>query len=392
MVTNAVNVPAVAADDSRSSGRSCRSPRSSARSRSSSPEAARAVSTSPTSGELAEHDTRLLTSPRSTAPSRDASTRPSTTSTRRCSRHERGIEVARGAPPRLPRLHEPRCGDGGRGRARRSWWPGTTIGRETEPRLVRALGYEIEIELEPTWSSAVNDDRARPDRPAGHAPRRGGREHRQHGRLADRRSAKALMALTARQHPGDGAHRAAAQPSRASSMCASSCLEHGHEQRVARTGRARRRVPARAARRGAPRGVLRRGTPTASDAAEAVGCDARADREVARLHLRRDAGRSCSFRATGAPTRQDRAAAGAARRRRSPAPTRSRGRPASSRGRSRRFRSCRESRRSSSTARCSLHEVVWVGAGSTATWRRSRRRARPPYARRRPSTPSRTNA
>jgi D-3-phosphoglycerate dehydrogenase / 2-oxoglutarate reductase len=36
---------------------------------------------------------------------------------------------------------------------------GTTIGRDHEPRLVRALGYEIEIGLEPRMLFAVNDDR-----------------------------------------------------------------------------------------------------------------------------------------------------------------------------------------------------------------------------------------
>jgi len=36
---------------------------------------------------------------------------------------------------------------------------GTTLGREAEPRLVRALGYAIEIELAPYMLFAVNDDR-----------------------------------------------------------------------------------------------------------------------------------------------------------------------------------------------------------------------------------------
>jgi D-3-phosphoglycerate dehydrogenase / 2-oxoglutarate reductase len=36
---------------------------------------------------------------------------------------------------------------------------GTTLGREAEPRLVRALGYEIEIDLAPYMLFAVNDDR-----------------------------------------------------------------------------------------------------------------------------------------------------------------------------------------------------------------------------------------
>ena len=36
---------------------------------------------------------------------------------------------------------------------------GTTMGRENEPRLVRALGYEIEIGLDPLMLFVVNDDR-----------------------------------------------------------------------------------------------------------------------------------------------------------------------------------------------------------------------------------------
>jgi D-3-phosphoglycerate dehydrogenase len=36
---------------------------------------------------------------------------------------------------------------------------GTTIGRDHQPRLVRALGYEIEIELAPLMLFVVNDDR-----------------------------------------------------------------------------------------------------------------------------------------------------------------------------------------------------------------------------------------
>jgi len=35
---------------------------------------------------------------------------------------------------------------------------GTPLGRDAEPRLVRALGYEIEIDLAPFMLFAVNDD------------------------------------------------------------------------------------------------------------------------------------------------------------------------------------------------------------------------------------------
>ncbi|HJS70845.1 MAG TPA: ACT domain-containing protein, partial [Gaiellaceae bacterium] len=36
---------------------------------------------------------------------------------------------------------------------------GTVMGSEHEPRLVRALGYEVEIALEPLMLFVVNDDR-----------------------------------------------------------------------------------------------------------------------------------------------------------------------------------------------------------------------------------------
>ena len=36
---------------------------------------------------------------------------------------------------------------------------GTTTGRDDEPRLVRALGYDVEIALEPLMLFVVNDDR-----------------------------------------------------------------------------------------------------------------------------------------------------------------------------------------------------------------------------------------
>jgi D-3-phosphoglycerate dehydrogenase / 2-oxoglutarate reductase len=73
---------------------------------------------------------------------------------------------------------------------------GTTIGRDHEPRLVRALGYEIEIGLEPRMLFVVNDDRP------GMIGRLGtllGEAEVNIAHMAvsrNRRSAKALMALT----------------------------------------------------------------------------------------------------------------------------------------------------------------------------------------------------
>jgi D-3-phosphoglycerate dehydrogenase len=73
---------------------------------------------------------------------------------------------------------------------------GTTLGRDDEPRLVRALGYEIEIGLEPRMLFVVNDDRP------GMIGRLGtilGEADVNIAHMAvsrNRRSAKALMAIT----------------------------------------------------------------------------------------------------------------------------------------------------------------------------------------------------
>jgi D-3-phosphoglycerate dehydrogenase len=73
---------------------------------------------------------------------------------------------------------------------------GTTIGRENKPRLVRALGYEIEIELDSLMLFVVNEDRP------GIIGRLGsilGEARINIANMAvsrNRRSAKALMVLT----------------------------------------------------------------------------------------------------------------------------------------------------------------------------------------------------
>jgi D-3-phosphoglycerate dehydrogenase / 2-oxoglutarate reductase len=90
---------------------------------------------------------------------------------------------------------------------------GTTLGRDDEPRLVRALGYEIEIGLEPRMLFVVNDDRP------GMIGRLGtllGEADVNIAHMAvsrNRRSAKALMALTLDSTPGqDLIERLRAEP------------------------------------------------------------------------------------------------------------------------------------------------------------------------------------
>ena len=80
---------------------------------------------------------------------------------------------------------------------------GTTMGHDNEPRLVRALGYEIEIGLEPRMLFVVNDDRP------GMIGRLGTLLGEADLNIAhmtvsrNRRSAKALMAITLDSAPDD---------------------------------------------------------------------------------------------------------------------------------------------------------------------------------------------
>jgi D-3-phosphoglycerate dehydrogenase len=73
---------------------------------------------------------------------------------------------------------------------------GTTIGRDHEPRLVRALGYEIEIGLEPRMLFVVNDDRPGMIGRLGTLLGEAGVNIAHMAVSRNRRSAKALMALT----------------------------------------------------------------------------------------------------------------------------------------------------------------------------------------------------
>jgi D-3-phosphoglycerate dehydrogenase / 2-oxoglutarate reductase len=73
---------------------------------------------------------------------------------------------------------------------------GTTMGRENEPRLVRALGYEIEIALEPRMLFAVNDDRPGMIGRLGTLLGEAGVNIAHMTVSRNRQSAKALMAIT----------------------------------------------------------------------------------------------------------------------------------------------------------------------------------------------------
>ena len=73
---------------------------------------------------------------------------------------------------------------------------GTTMGRDHEPRLVRALGYEIEVGLEPRMLFVVNDDQPGMIGRLGTLLGEAGVNIAHMAVSRNRRSAKALMALT----------------------------------------------------------------------------------------------------------------------------------------------------------------------------------------------------
>jgi D-3-phosphoglycerate dehydrogenase / 2-oxoglutarate reductase len=73
---------------------------------------------------------------------------------------------------------------------------GTTMGRDHEPRLVRALGYEIEVGLEPRMLFVVNDDRPGMIGRLGTLLGEAGVNIAHMAVSRNRRGAKALMALT----------------------------------------------------------------------------------------------------------------------------------------------------------------------------------------------------
>ncbi len=202
VVTNAVNVPAVAAEDA-------------AHLRPFLPLAGMLGSLavalangSPTRldfaylGELAEHDTRLLTVAALNGVFQGRADQPVNYVNAPLLAQERGIEVReerRRASRDFTSLVRVTAVSGDD----EATVAGTTLGRDDEPRLVRALGYEIEIGLEPRMLFVVNDDRP------GMIGRLGtllGEEDVNIAHMAvsrNRRSAKALMALTLDSTPGE---------------------------------------------------------------------------------------------------------------------------------------------------------------------------------------------
>jgi D-3-phosphoglycerate dehydrogenase len=109
-------------------------------------------------GELAQHDTRLLTVAALNGAFQGRVEQPVNYVNAPILAAERGIEVTeerRQASRDFTSLVRITALSSGR----EVVVAGTTLGREAEPRLVRALGYAIEIELAPFMLFAVNDDR-----------------------------------------------------------------------------------------------------------------------------------------------------------------------------------------------------------------------------------------
>jgi D-3-phosphoglycerate dehydrogenase len=109
------------------------------------------------SGELADHDTRLLTLAALTGALQGRFEEPVNLVNAALVARERGIEVreeARRQSRDFTNLIQVTAYAGGR----EVVVAGTTLGSEHRPRLVHALGYEIEVELDPLMVFIVNQD------------------------------------------------------------------------------------------------------------------------------------------------------------------------------------------------------------------------------------------
>ena len=170
---------------------------------------------------------------------------------------------------------------------------GTVTGRDDEPRLVRALGYDVEIAHRAAHALRRQRRPARPHRPAGNAPRRGRRQHRQHGRLEEPPALARAHGADARQpdhargarpdRAEPGLHRPARDRARARRATTSA---RSWPEPVERVAAVLREAPGRGADRGVQGGDAdrrRRGAATGapidrSSSRSSSPCDGRADR------------------------------------------------------------------------------------------------------------------
>ena len=151
-------------------------------------------------GELAERDTRLLTVAALNGAFQGRVEYPVNYVNAPIVARERGIEVReerRPSSPDFTSLIEVTAATG----AEEVVVAGTAIGREHRPRLVRALGYEIEVELEPLMLFVVNDDRPGMIGTVGTLLGEGGVNIANMAVSRNRRGARALMALSVDSPP-----------------------------------------------------------------------------------------------------------------------------------------------------------------------------------------------
>ena len=157
VATNAVNVPTVPPEELEFLGPTCRSPPNSA----SSPSSSRAAT--PTRldfsylGELADRDTRLLTVAALNGAFRGRVEEAVNHVNAPIVARERGIEV-REESARASRDFTSLMEVTAVAAGREVSVAGMTIGTENRARLVSALGYEIEVDLEPNMVFVVNKD------------------------------------------------------------------------------------------------------------------------------------------------------------------------------------------------------------------------------------------
>jgi D-3-phosphoglycerate dehydrogenase / 2-oxoglutarate reductase len=195
LVTNAVNLPAVAAEDAELLGPFL-------------PLAAKLgalavelAGGTPTRldlaylGELSEHDTRLLTVAALNGVFQGRADQAVNYVNAPLLAEERGIEV-REERRRASRDFTSLMGVTAVSGDEEVMVAGTTLGRDDEPRLVAALGYEIEIGLEPRMLFVVNDDRPGMIGRLGTILGEAGVNIAHMAVSRNRRSAKALMAIT----------------------------------------------------------------------------------------------------------------------------------------------------------------------------------------------------
>ena len=251
---------------------------------------------------------------------------------------------------------------------------GTIIGNENRHWLVNALGFELEMELAPLMVFFRYDDVPGVIGLVGTRLRRGRREHRQHGRLAQPpRRQGADGALARRRAAGRagrgraraGLRRRAPDPPAPSATRTEPRAGYPAERGDQCLARSRPAGHLLSARGSAPRCASRssrrerrpRRTPRRRSAASSARSSSRSSSTATAARCWR------SSRATGAPTPRRSPARPGASSRGSPAAKRCARRPASSPVRSPRSRSSTSTRSSSSERSCPT-PVLWVGAGS----------------------------